>query len=217
MSNHDVELLKFVPPEFCIDKYKLTAQFSAKDWWQASLDRRVVALLILDGDTEHARNRNLQNISSGVYIDKQQTFQRKFEPVDSFKQWMYDFLTNEKVKNQAGISFATIDLSVSDDLLFKSFKEWVDEERIRTNTSAEKKSFSPSKLRNWHESRVLAYIDLKQWLQLNNLQPTEEQIGRIIFPDNTDGTALDKTRRTSRKYEKMIYSKNFNHTIFSQK
>ncbi|MFT6910615.1 MAG: hypothetical protein ACJAS1_007348 [Oleiphilaceae bacterium] len=46
-----------------------------------------------------------------------------------------------------------------------------------------KKVFSKSNFRNWHEARVLQYIDLYQWHELNNTRITDPQAAAIIFPE----------------------------------
>lgn len=116
---------------------------------------------------------------------------KDLETVDETKD---TFAVNYDDKEQANLAWVRIDLSCSDKEIVGAFSNWLT--RTRDRMSNEKievkrrgyklKKFSPATLRNWHEARLLAYLDLMSWNILKGQNITSKVIGDILFPDPND-------------------------------
>lgn len=92
---------------------------------------------------------------------------------------------------------AHINLDATDDQLIASFKNWLDKKReILSDTEGKKRRFNDSDFKEWHEMRLLAYIDLKLWSRLTRNNLTNYQISQLIFSDVFDIDITEKIRKT---------------------
>lgn len=114
------------------------------------------------------------------------------------------------------LSTAIINLQAPDDVLVEHFLMYLKEARKRRKIPEKKRLISDAKVRNWHESRVLPYIDLTHWHRVNELTITDGDAARLIFPDDSTGTALDKIRKTTKKHAREILSKDNIYSLQTQ-
>lgn len=93
-------------------------------------------------------------------------------------------------------AFAKVDLEASDKDLIDSFKAWIAEQRSFDDSTSKARTISPTTLEQWSAQKVLAYIDLRIWALLNDMQLTHHQAGLILFPNEYDVALNDKIRRS---------------------
>lgn len=100
--------------------------------------------------------------------------------------------------------WAEIDLNTPDDILFESFRKFVNEARklpAFNDNSIPFKSFSDgivkaSHINKWYSLRLLAYFDLKILSTVTNSKLTMKNYGDILFHDDYDVDTTEKVRKT---------------------
>ncbi|PNM24641.1 hypothetical protein A6J66_010885 [Yersinia enterocolitica] len=100
--------------------------------------------------------------------------------------------------------WAEVDLNTPDDILFDSFKKFVNEARqfpTFQDTSVPYKMFSDgvvksSHINKWNSLKLLAYFDLKILSTITNSKLTMKNYGDILFYDDYDVDTTEKVRKT---------------------
>lgn len=212
MYEYDDSLNKVIPPNFELNKYKETAMFTATDWWAALMARERVEWLLRSGYIEpgsepEATSYNLANIMEGA--TKEQCIYEGDEPVKNLDKDTYTALNGESFPS---LNFAQINLKIPDDMLLEAFMKWVNEERLKLGVKAKNKRISKTHFRNWHDARILQYLDINQWHRINNLKPKKEEIEMILFPEYVQGKDL----KTTIKHIDELYSKGYKSALIAQ-
>ena len=217
-----------MPPSFCLTKYK-TADFDDRDFLHAYAERSSLQALIdtagpiiyPESQSVNVLEKNLINIEQGAV--KLTSGYESEEYVSDFNQRMYDFMNTPKNVDQpytASNRYATVNITVPDDILLKSFKEWVKKEREKLGVVALKTRAlvsSPAKLKSWHKARVLQYMDVSQYHQIMNKisggdyqnkyeKTSDSEMVLIIFSDRkADEYYDDKDKmRVTKEYVKKL-------------
>jgi hypothetical protein len=211
MAQYKKELLDLVPPEFCINNYKNSAQFSSQDWFMAICKRGAVNAWLSEGNIDRARNRSIENIREGAAELIHIVEYYGGTGVDDFDIEHYDSYHQGTIGSDC---FAVVDLKVPDDLLVTSFLTWVENKRLERGVKATNKVITPAKSRQWHDARILQYMDVTQWHRINNLNPTSGQIGLILYPDDNRGAVAERLR-VVKKHIVELSSKGYMNTLFS--
>ncbi|WP_288356489.1 DUF6387 family protein [uncultured Cycloclasticus sp.] len=193
------------PQQFNIDNYESTARLTAQQWYENLLHRLFVNTYQEQSDIEMAKMINLRNISTGSRYEKDHTsgFFDQFLNRKSVSTLTRDehihMLKTPKLRH--GNAFALVDLAVPSSILEKDFKSWIEEQRQQLNINARKIQLTKTKLRDWHNSMVLPYIDLIKWHELNKTKITDSEMGKILFPitHQNDCEVGEKIKRTTRK------------------
>jgi hypothetical protein len=100
-------------------------------------------------------------------------------------------------------SFFRADLTAPDSVLFASFKCWLANERKLFSRQKVPK-FSKATLQRWAVNQVLPFIDLTHWADRNNKQIPYWLMGKILFPEYSQGDNADRVRKTTEKTAKEI-------------
>lgn len=114
---------------------------------------------------------------------------------------------------------AVINLNVPDEILVKQFMKWVRTEREKYQAKPTPNKvirISSAKMRRWHDKRVIPYLDLVQWHQLNGNKITKHHIAKIIFPDERDRNPVDMIIKSTELLVKEIYSNMTRYGLYIQ-
>lgn len=211
MAEYPKELSHLVPPDFCLNNYKNTAQFSSKDWFIPIIRRTEVRARLSEDDTDGARDKCNENIKLGAHESCLMEWDENSPVVVDFDMGRYNFFHQ---RTTGGICFAEVDLKTPNDMLVASFLAWVENKRLERGVKAQKHMISRAKSRQWHEARILQYMDVTQWQEINNLKATQGEIGLIIHPDDGRGAVAERMKVT-RRHIKELNSKGYLSTLFS--
>ncbi len=102
-----------------------------------------------------------------------------------------------------------VNLFYNDDVLCRSFSEWLKETRETEDFPTAKKTVVNLKnLKNWHRMRVLPYMDLWLYEQVFDVQFDREDIANCLFENDSDGDRgmdyLERLDRTKERAEALI-------------
>ncbi len=114
---------------------------------------------------------------------------------------------------------AVVNLNTPDDILVKQFTEWVKVERSKHQMSpviSTRNSITPAKMRRWHDKRIIPYLDLIQWHQLNGQKIKKHHIAQIIFPDEINRNPVDIINKSTEPLIKEIYSDETKYALYIQ-
>lgn len=106
----------------------------------------------------------------------------------------------------------SVNLGASDDRLIKEFKAWIRMTRRESGQRILPKAFGQSKFDDWHQSRLLPYLDLTIWAEIHGLRITNDKIGMALFPDSRGGAAgtelgsAEHIRKTIKPYAEWVVS-----------
>jgi uncharacterized protein DUF6387 len=124
--------------------------------------------------------------------------------------------------NEHSLSWLEVDMDCSDSEIKEAFSAWLI--RSKQKQKAEKKpkrrehklnNLNKVTLRKWHDERVLAYIDLAMWNELNGTDVTNNIYGKILFPDLRDIRSKEKkVEDTIQQYALELTSPDFLRRVF---
>jgi len=124
--------------------------------------------------------------------------------------------------NEHSFAWLELDMDCSDSEINEAFSDWL--KRSRQKQKAEKKpkrrdhklkNLNKVTFRKWHDERVLAYIDLAMWNQLNGTDVTNNIYGKILFPDPRDIRSKEKkVEDTIQQYAQELTSPDFLKRVF---
>lgn len=90
-------------------------------------------------------------------------------------------------------AYVNVDLSFTDEEILDSLSEWLKLKRRENNgtfkrkrTHKEIKLFSTAAQQSWYMNRVLAYLDLEDWLNQQRLKVPDRSFGELLFPEKND-------------------------------
>jgi len=209
MYKYNKELFKFIPPKFNLDNYANTAQFVSEDWNVAFLMRDTVEEYLLQGQIDRAKHRSSLNIRMGAAESIRYIKFSGGTGVEDFDQESYDL---HQQGTEGSNCFAKVELKMPDNLLVKAFSEWVKNKRFERDVKATNNKITSAKSRQWNEARILQYLDVTQWHRINDLKPTQEQVGLIIYPDDNRG-AVDERLKTIKKHITHLKTKGFKNAL----
>jgi hypothetical protein len=93
---------------------------------------------------------------------------------------------------------ARINLAMPKKLLLKQLSDFIDENREKYQIQHMKKPPSKANFRSWHDGRILGYFDLQLISRINQVSLTQEQIGKLLFPEEFDVALADRVRGVTR-------------------
>lgn len=211
MHEYDKELLELIPSGFDLCRYRSNDWFNLDLWFNNIFYRKASQLDILLRNHEEASLRNRQNINIAIYPSDEgweTAFDRNLvctAEKDNFDVWLND----TQKYNGGRQSFAEVSLTAPDEVLAEAFLSWVRELRRENEVDPEIKTVSKALLGKWREARVIEYIDLIQWLEINEIDATYGQIGNILFPDDKRGGVGDRVRKTTKKWADKLMNNRF--------
>jgi hypothetical protein len=203
---YDKETAKLLPPNFDLCKYRSDHWLELGLWTSNIFRRKICRINILLGDIEDARAQNIKNINQAVYpseIDAGITNSKNLVEIAE-KYGFATWLEHPTKYNGGREPLASVSLSAPDDAFIKEFLRWVNAERLKAGVSPQIKSVSISTMGKWREARIIEYMDLVQWFEINEIEVTRGQIGKILFPDDNRGGEAERVRKTTEKWVKQI-------------
>jgi len=102
--------------------------------------------------------------------------------------------------------FIAVDLGVPDDQLVKEFKKWIGDTRKAAGTASIPRRYNNKDFVDWHENRLLAYLDLTFWASTRNKEFTHKTVAHAIFPFGSEKRDSEIVRRTIRTKANRIVS-----------
>lgn len=111
----------------------------------------------------------------------------------------HDDLNEHRRLKHMSRALAVIDLDAPDEMLLRSFQEWLKKIRQNRTGQAKKKRITESILRRWQTNRVIEYIDLSQWFKLRNESLLDHQAAAILFPHDSTRNTTEVVTKTIRK------------------
>ena len=114
--------------------------------------------------------------------------------------------------------FVSVALNKPDAELVRDFKDWLKRTRRDSGLKAATSPITASHIDKWHDSRVLAYIDLCLYAKVLGSKFTIENMASTLFGErlsvdaSDDFSDVDKLR-TTRKYAESIMKDTFFHSM----
>jgi hypothetical protein len=209
-------LKEFIPPSFDLDNYKGTESYTAIDWLCALAERHYRTFEEFseykpdDDDIEAIYNEYLTAYQA--IIGRGSMYLRDIE-INKMLRFIVEQqheLSIETIDESAELLergperiYACIDLSTPDEVLIKSFKEWVSFNRWQRNIS-QHKFYSKGEIFRWHKYKVLPYFDLRRWSEIKGKELTDRIAGEILFEgDGRNKTDLIK-KKTKKIYNEVV-------------
>lgn len=191
----------YFPDWFSLKNYDNCLLFStARDWDYEFKKRRGLVFLASLGHNKDFLLSRLKRISFVEPINQRLEYEILIEPAalsiteylkqirDTIEEFDFDDDTlntaYETHKKEALGKSVYIDFGYPDDVIFRDFKQWLKNERIKRGIKSGKaKAFSRTVISHLHEQRVLPYLDLLlYWRFMDLKQPTYEEIANILYP-----------------------------------
>ncbi|WP_175803709.1 DUF6387 family protein [Burkholderia ambifaria] len=89
----------------------------------------------------------------------------------------------------------TVDLFASEDKLVDDFRKWIRSTRKELNIPNRQRRFTGADFERWHQNRILAYLDIKFWADVNGRSLTNQALGVMLFPDEFDVNLAERVRK----------------------
>lgn len=147
-------------------------------------------------------NQNFENIlnSSNALNSLQTIFGHK-------PGWELVIPQTETKSTYGKRAIVTIDLCATDEQLKKEFSEWLDNQRKIIKFTVREKRFTAKDLEKWTNNKVLPYLDLTLIAIAENIQLTQNKIGRLLFPDEFDVDLTERIRRSVKPLAEWLIDK----------
>lgn len=208
MYQYNEELDEFIPPSFELAKYRTLSHASLEDWMHQFSARFSVAnglALGVDHQDHLIRARyTLENNILWGDIRKDPAWAGEENVHQSINPLQVDNIIaeysdlNPKLQSYAAkVTLLNVNIHESDAVLVQHFKEWLESEREKKEVEP-LSDYSNARIKRWHQFRVLAYIDIKQWHIINDIRCTNGQMALILYPDDTSGNGVERIRKTTR-------------------
>lgn len=97
--------------------------------------------------------------------------------------------------NMSGAVTVNVDLFASDDKLVDDFKAWLRVTRRALNVPSIQRRFTRADFDRWQQNKVLAYLDLSFWADINGLRLTNQTLGVALFPEEYNIALADRIRK----------------------
>ncbi|MBN3777953.1 hypothetical protein G3O06_10350 [Burkholderia sp. Ac-20345] len=95
----------------------------------------------------------------------------------------------------SGEVFVSVDLYASEEKLIDDFRIWLRATRSALGAPNIKRRFSGTDFERWHQNRILGYLDLTFWAQINGFRLTNEVIGSALFPNEYNVSLSERVRK----------------------
>lgn len=117
-------------------------------------------------------------------------------------------LPKSKTKSAYGnTAMLTIDLSATDEQLKKNFSEWLKTQRTITQYTIREKQFTSKDFEKWINNKVLPYLDLTLIANAEDIQLTQNKLGRLLFPDEYNIDLTERIRRSVKPLAEWLLDK----------
>lgn len=94
-----------------------------------------------------------------------------------------------------------VDIFANREKVLEEFKEWLDSERQKIGMD---EKYTNSDFECWTKLCVLPYLDLRIWSRLNNVTIPDNQMGKILFPDESDVDLTELAKETKELADKLM-------------
>lgn len=118
--------------------------------------------------------------------------------------------------NLMGEVTVKVDLFSSEEKLVDDFKKWLKVTRAALDIPNLQRRFKNSDFERWSQNRILAYLDLSFWAQINGLQLTNQAIGVALFPDEFNVSLAERVRKVVAPLALSAASPPYLEALFSQ-
>ncbi|MGX5885796.1 DUF6387 family protein, partial [Burkholderia gladioli] len=109
-----------------------------------------------------------------------------------------------------------VDLFSSEEKLVDDFKRWVKLTRAALDIPNLQRRFKVGDFERWSQNRILAYLDLSFWAQINGVQLTNQAIGVALFPDEFNVNLAERVRKVVAPLALSAASPPYIEALFSQ-
>ena len=203
MFKYEQELHKLLPPEFDLIHYTGTENLDAQGWL-ACLWHRFKGDVLGNGYNCIPKPTQWKDPLNCQLPDEYLRYSPEELSSVSFLDSGYIIDTKNTPDTYA---YLKIDLDNCDNFLIEDFKTELELARNRAGVKARTRMITQSEFEKWHEAKILQYLDIRHWLELNELKATSDQIGDILFPENDSGATGERIRRTVKKHIKTVTSR----------
>ncbi len=118
--------------------------------------------------------------------------------------------------NTSGEVHVTVDLYASEEKLVDDFRRLVRETRVAMGIPNLQKRFTHSDFAEWHQYRVLAYLDLAAWAEIHGVRISQQAVGVALFPDEYNIGLADRVRKTVDPLARVAVAPSSIEALFSQ-
>ncbi|MDN7724977.1 DUF6387 family protein [Burkholderia gladioli] len=164
----------------------------------------------LEGSEDHPRGREYRKAS--------EVFLR-----DDWDHHAYDVLAVPAWKmmtdiglNLMGQVSVKVDLFSSEEKLVDDFRKWLRVTRAALDIPNLQRRFKGGDFDRWYQNRILAYLDLSFWAQINGIQLTNQVIGVALFPDEFNVNLAERVRKVVAPLALSAASPPYLEALFSQ-
>ncbi|WP_186044252.1 DUF6387 family protein [Burkholderia gladioli] len=166
--------------------------------------------LTLEGSEDHGRGREYRKASE-VFLS------------DDWDHRAYDILAVPAWKmmtdiglNLMGQVSVKVDLFSSEEKLVDDFRKWLRVTRAALDIPNLQRRFKGGDFDRWYQNRILAYLDLSFWAQINGIQLTNQVIGVALFPDEFNVNLAERVRKVVAPLALSAASPPYLEALFSQ-
>ncbi|WP_420956609.1 DUF6387 family protein [Burkholderia gladioli] len=118
--------------------------------------------------------------------------------------------------NLMGEVAVKVDLFSSEDKLVDDFKKWLKATRAALDIPNLQRRFKGGDFYRWSQNRILAYLDLSFWAQINGIQLTNQVIGVALFPNEFNVNLAERVRKVVAPLALSAASPPYLEALFSQ-
>lgn len=228
MDKYPEEIKKLIPQHFCTDNYSKSTTLDPQEWHD-NIEKRAVIERFLKGCEDPLNDYSKKQIKAMIEDNMIFGFGSTHQTQDSITFNIHEallrsisiselevisddvrtYFDNEEYQGndvndystftRMGIAYASVNLNAPDELLIKSFVEWLKKIRSKYNSTQKKNRISDSVLRRWQANKVIEYIDLSQWYRIRNKKLHDYQAAAILFPNDLSRNTVDVITKTIRK------------------
>jgi hypothetical protein len=149
-------------------------------------------------DSNSGISRNL--INPFTFRDNQELKQLTEENIDpTIQDSLLDVPLHEHLNLPECIVY--VDIFANREKVLAEFTEWLDSERDKIGMEGK---YTNSDFKCWTNFCVLPYLDLKIWCRLNNVTIPDNQMGKILFPDESEVGLATRVTETKEMADKLM-------------
>jgi hypothetical protein len=151
-----------------------------------------------------------ENPATRKYFDASLKFVDDLDPNSEFKELAtteYYLATRESFPLEDSEAFLSLDLLATDKQIFSDLKNWLKTIRLELNAASLSIGFNEKQLKRWCEHKLLAYIDLTLWSDLEKCKIPQHVYGEALFGTGATFDTTEKIRKTLQPLAQKLLSR----------
>jgi hypothetical protein len=142
--------------------------------------------------------RNFESLQDSAPLIYLEFMQLKKQHEKSVYLKLYSHEEFNKESKPHNFAYLSVDLHAAEEQIIEDFKKCLKNIRKNMQHPTVKKIFSSKDFNQWHEYKILPYLDLTIWGTFSGQKFTQALIGNALFHDEVELDTTERIRRTTK-------------------